>query len=216
MRNRKNNHGQGHDADPSQQPGGYIPIDDADISAAAGDAGGPIGDVDPEEIIAHTERLRALEDRLRAEIDEWKSKYQRALADFTNYQRRSIENEREARRQGVISVVQGLLGVLDNFDLALRTDPKAVSAEQIAQGVTLIKSQLMQALSAIGVGVIEPRPGDEFDPHRHEAVVQIPAAEIEPGRVAASFQAGYILGDRVLRPAKVSIATPPDESGTGD
>ncbi len=166
------------------------------------DTGGPVGNVDPEEIIAHEDRIGELE----ASVEEWKSKYQRALADFQNFQRRSVENEREARRQGVTSVVAQLLGVLDNFDLALRTDTSGVSIEQILQGVKLIRQQLLQALAAIDVSPIEPGPNDEFDPHRHEAVAQVDAKNVTPGRVAATFQSGYRLGDRVLRPAKVSVA----------
>lgn len=189
-----------HAGDIPQPGSGAAPTDDY------ADAGGPVGDVDPEEIIAHAERL----DQLEASVEEWKSKYQRALADFQNFQRRSVENEREARRQGVTSVVAQLLGVLDNFDLALRTDSSGVSVEQIAQGVRLIRQQLLQALGAIDVSRIEPGPGDEFDPHRHEAVAQAPSHDIEPGRVAATFQAGYRLGERVLRPAKVSVAKPVD------
>ncbi len=168
------------------------------------DTGGPVGDIDPEAIVAHEERLGALE----AAVEEWKGKYQRALADFQNYQRRSVENEREARRQGVTSVVASLLGVLDNFDLALRTDTTtgAVSLEQIVQGVEMIRAQLLQALGAMGVSRIEPAPGAEFDPHSHQAVAEVFAEGVEPGRIAATFQTGYRLGDRVLRPAKVSVA----------
>jgi len=167
-----------------------------------GDAGGPVGDIDPEEIVAHEDRAASL----AAEVEEWKAKYQRSLADFQNYQRRSIENEREARRQGVTSVVSNLLAVLDNFDLALKNDPTKASPEQIAQGVAMIRQQMLQALGAIDVRPIEPEAGAEFDPHRHEAVVQVEAPGVEPGHIATTFQAGYTLGDRVLRPAKVSVA----------
>lgn len=170
-----------------------------------GDAGGPIGEVDPEEIVAHEDRAA----ELQAQVEEWKAKYQRSLADFQNYQRRAVENEREARRQGVTSVVSNLLAVLDNFDLALKNDPAKVSPEQIVQGVTMIRQQMLQALGAIDVRPIEPEPGAEFDPHRHEAVVQVQAEGIEPGRIAATFQAGYTLGERVLRPAKVSVSKGP-------
>ncbi len=172
------------------------------------DTGGPVGDIDPEEIVAHEDRLAALE----AAVEGWKAKYQRALADFQNYQRRSVENEREARRQGVTSVVAQLMGVLDNFDLALRTEAASdgVSLEQIVQGVTMIRAQLLHALATIDVSRIEPAPGAEFDPHSHQAVAQVFAEGVEPGRIAATFQTGYRLGDRVLRPAKVSVAKADD------
>ncbi len=180
------------------------------MAEQCGDAGGPVSSVDPEEIVAHEERVKELEARLQAEIEELNNKYKHALADFQNYQRRAIENEREARRQGLIGVVSSLMGVLDNFDLALRQDPAKASAEQIMQGVSMVKAQMMQALASVGVTPIEPAPGDEFDPRRHEAVAHVPAEGIDPGRVAACFQVGYALADRVLRPAKTSVAKAPD------
>jgi molecular chaperone GrpE len=190
-----------------EQPEGEPSMTEAERAMAeqCGDAGGPIGAVDPEEIVAH-EACREAEAKLRAEVEEWKGKYLHSLADFQNYQRRSLENEKESRRQGITSVVSQLMGVLDNFDLALRQDPSKANAEQIMQGVGMVKAQLLQALGSLGVNVIDPRPGEAFDPHRHEAVAQVPAEGIEPGRIATCFQVGYALGDRVLRPAKTSVS----------
>ncbi|HBS29419.1 MAG TPA: nucleotide exchange factor GrpE [Phycisphaerales bacterium] len=173
-----------------------------------GDAGGPVGDIDPDAIASASDHAAELE----ARIEELTSRYQRALADFQNYQRRAVENEREARRQGVTSVVSHLLAVLDNFDLALKIDPEKVTGAQILQGVSMVRAQMLQALGAIDVRPVEPAPGDEFDPRRHEAVVQVEAPGIAPGRIASSFQAGYALGERVLRPAKVAVARPPAEA----
>lgn len=169
-----------------------------------GDAGGPVGNIDPEEIVAHEES------KVRAELEDWKAKYLHALADYQNYQRRSVENEKEARRQGVIGVVSHLMGVLDNFDLALKQDPSKATTEQILSGVSMVQTQLMQSLASLGVKPISPKPGDEFDPHQHQAVAQVPAPDIEPGRIAECFQVGYALGDRVLRPAKAAVAKSPD------
>lgn len=194
-----------------EQPEHEAPMTEAEreLAEQCGDAGGPVGAVDPEEIVAH-EQQRDAEAALRAEIEDLKGRYARALADFQNFQRRSIENEREARRQGVIGVVSNLMGVLDNFDLALKQDPAKATAEQIMQGVSMVRAQMMQALGGLGVSIIEPKSGDEFDPHRHEAVAHVPAEGVEPGRIAACFQPGYMLNDRVLRPAKTSIAKAAD------
>lgn len=186
---------------PQQEP--EPQASDADF----GDTGGPVGKIDPEEIIAHE-----AEATLRAELEDWKSKYLHALADFQNFQRRSLENEREAKRQGTIGVVTQLMGVLDNFDLALMQDTAKVTIDQYAQGVGMIRTQMMQALASIGVAAIEPKPGDTFDPHRHQAIAQVPSAEIEAGRIASCFQIGYMLGDRVLRPAKAAVAKGPEPS----
>lgn len=177
-----------------------------------GDTGAPINEIDPDALA--DARDEALAAPLRAELEEWKAKYARALADFQNYQRRSIENEKEAKRQGVTSVVSHLLGVLDNFDLALQQDPEKATAAQIMQGVSMVKQQMLHALGSLGVAVIAPSPGDEFDPHRHEAVAHMLAPGVEPGRVAACFQVGYLLGERVLRPAKTSIAKAEEQAGS--
>lgn len=188
------------------------PLDEAHVDAPGapdeyGDSGGPVGEVDPDAIAGAQDDVA----RLEAELDEWKGKYQRALADFQNFQRRARENETEARRQAITSVVGSLLTVLDTFDLALQqAGPESGSAEQIAKGVEMIKGQMLHALSVHDVARIEPNAGDDFDPHAHEAVQQMASDEVEPGRIAALFQVGYRMGERTLRPAKVMVAKSPE------
>ncbi len=177
-----------------------------------GDAGGPVSEVDPDAIMDAADDLA----RLAQEVEDWKAKYQRALADQQNYQRRAVENEKEARRQGISNIVHGLLPVLDNFDLALDNAEKAGSLEQIVQGVEMIRTQMHQALEGFDVKAIRPEAGDEFDPHHHEAVQHIEHEEIEPGKVAVPFQVGYALGGRVLRPAKVCVAKPKESAQSAD
>ena len=146
--------------------------------------------------------LAALEAKC-AELDE---QYQRALADYQNFQRRSIENEQEARRQGVVSAVESLLPALDNFGLALNADPNKTSAQQVLDGVNLIRDEILSAMGTLGLTRIEPKANDEFDPSLHAAVLQAPAEGVAPGRIAAAMQPGYKLGSRILRPAMVSVA----------
>jgi len=171
-----------------------------------GDPEGP----SPEDLAAAAEKDHAEIELLRAELEELKSKYTRALADFQNYQRRSFENEKEARRQGVQSVVQSVLTVLDHFDLALNVDPKVTPGEQVLAGVRLIRDELVSALRGQGVSLIEPKPGEDFDPHRHEAVTQTdPPEGVRAGQVVATLAPGVLYQDRTLRPAKVSVARMP-------
>jgi|GEM_PF-432389 len=151
-------------------------------------------------------------EKLRAELDELRDRYQRALADYQNFQRRSRTNEIEARESGVRCVVEDLLTVLDHFDLALNQDFSSVTAEQLAQGVKVIRDELFRALERRGVAVVAPEPNDEFEPGQHEAVMQQPADGVDPGRVAVMVQVGYRLGQRVVRPAKVAVSPPePDD-----
>lgn len=144
---------------------------------------------------------------LKAQVAEWQGKYQRALADYANSQRRASENEREAKYQGVRGVVQSLAPALDHFGLALNIDPDKTTVESLKNGVSVIRDEIMKILGTHGLSVIDPKPGDEFDPMRHEAMLQAKAEGMEPNHVVQVFQTGFLLNDRTLRPAKVSVST---------
>lgn len=171
---------------------------DADIAASIGaggvGGGGVAGDA------------QAQIDQLAREKNEAITQWKRALADFQNYQRRALQNELEAKRQGAQGVLHSILPVLDHFDLALTQATPDESSRRILDGVKVIRQELLKALESNGVTVINPQPGDEFDPSRHAAIMQQAAEGVEPGRVSATFQPGYILGDRVIRSAKVAVA----------
>lgn len=150
------------------------------------------GDADPEA-------------ELRVQIAETELKYKRALADFQNFRKRSIENEAEARRQGMVRVVESLLGVLDNFGLALNVDPTSSSAESVLQGVRFIHDDLVRSLGAVGLERIEPAKGEAFDADRHQAVMQEASDEVGPGCVVSMQAPGYAIGERIVRPARVVV-----------
>lgn len=177
---------------------------------ACGSGGEPLADGDPD-VTAN------LIDQLTAERDEailnWKqaqTDYQRALADYQNFQRRAANNETEAHRQGVTSVLGSILPVLDHFDLALSQKPGDDAASKILDGVKVIRGELIKALENHGIKLIHPQPNDEFDPNRHSAIAQMPAEGIAPGRISFTMQPGYMLGDRVIRSAKVGVAPKPE------
>jgi len=150
---------------------------------------------------------------LAQELEGWKNKYQRALADYQNFQQRSIKNEAEARKQGVRSVAESLVPVLDNFDLALAGDPSSLTVEIVLKGILVTRDELLRVLGTLGMTTIEPVRGDEFEPMRHEAVMQQADEEVEPGCIVAVFQKGYTLADRTIRPSKVSVRPAEDASG---
>lgn len=153
-------------------------------------------------------------DALMAERDDFASKYQRALADYQNAQRRFGVEIGAAREAGVERVLASLIPVLDHFDMALSQDPSRVSAEQILAGVTMIRDEFNRAMAAFGVRTIQPSLNDEFDPGQHEALSSLAAEGVQPGRVSSVYQVGYKVGDRVVRPAKVTVAPGADESGS--
>lgn len=143
---------------------------------------------------------------LEARLADAEAARLRALADFQNYQRRALANEQEAKVQGRTAVVQSLLTLLDHFDIALSQDHTKATAEQIVGGVKMIREEFIKVLQSHGVGLINPARGDEFTPGRHEAIMQQAAEGVESGRVVSTFQMGYTLGERVVRPAKVAVA----------
>jgi molecular chaperone GrpE len=166
---------------------------EAELEAAGHDEmeGDPIGS-----------RLESLE----AAVEEANNKALRTLADFQNYKKRAIVDERLARQDGAASVLSGVITALDHFDRALNLDPGTTSAADVLDGVRMIKGEILKAIADRGVTAIEPKIGDEFDPGRHQAVGSLPAEGVEPGRISVVHQQGYAIGDRVLRPATIMIA----------
>ena len=149
---------------------------------------------------------------LRAELDEAVEARKRALADFANYQRRAAQNERLAVLGGEANVVRPVLGVLDHFELALDQDRAQMTVEQLLGGVRIVRDELIRVLESFDVQPIDPAVGDDFDPNLHQAVLQQPARDIAPNSIVSVLQAGYKMGDIVLRPAKVSVSTPDEEA----
>lgn len=168
-------------------------------------------DQDEAEPIELSEAAAELVSLLEAERDEAVAARKRALADFQNFQRRSLENERRAGEQGATRVVRSILPVLDHFDLALGQKPQELTVEQLIGGVKIVRDELRKSLEVNGVERIEPAPGDEFDPNLHEAMMRQPAEGIEPNHIVMVMQTGYRMGDHVLRPAKVAIAPSEDD-----
>lgn len=160
------------------------------------------------------EQLTTRANELEQQLADAQNRYLHSLADYQNYQRRALLNEQEAKSQGRSQVVQSLLGVLDNFDLALNVDTAKTSPEQVINGVKIIKDEILRVLQSHGVGILSPVKGDEFDPNIHQAVVRQEADDVEAGRIVATLQPGYTLRtslpghpiqDRVIRPAMVAV-----------
>ena len=141
-----------------------------------------------------------------AQRDEHFQTLQRTLADYQNFQRRARQNERETRELASMGAVQSMIPILDFFEMALKQDPETATAAQVMGGVEMIRTEFMRVLGNQGVGTISPKAGDEFDPLKHEAIEQTSETNVEPGRVVETRSPGYIMGERVIRPAKVVTA----------
>ncbi len=194
-----------HEGEQPPQDGGdaldAAAIEQIQEMARAGELEVPSG---AEDIV---EALRAA----LTERDDLLARFKTLAADFQNYQRRAAINEREARQGATSGVVQSVLPIMDHFDLALGQDPTKATSEQIAGGVRMIRAELMRVLEGYGVSLIEPKPGESFNPGDQQAVMQQPSADVEPGHVVMVLGVGYRLGDRVIRPAKVAVAAPSAE-----
>jgi len=150
--------------------------------------------------------------RLQAELAELKAKsaeladqFLRAKAEAENARRRAEEEVAKARKFGIESFAESLLPVCDSLDAALAIE--SATAEQLREGSDATLRQLVGALERNKVVVINPAGGDKFDPHQHQAISMVPA-EQEANTVVTVLQKGYLIADRVLRPALVTVAAP--------
>ena len=141
---------------------------------------------------------------LQRERDEFKDRWLRKGAEFDNYRKRIERERREQSDQAVVDLLQELLLVVDDFDRALTVD-SGDGDPAYRKGVELIHGKLHDILAKYGVKPIDAL-GADFDPHFHNAVIHEPAEGRRDGEVIEEFSRGYMLGDRLLRPAMVKVA----------
>ena len=146
---------------------------------------------------------------LEARHAEVSDAYLRAKAEADNTRRRADEEMAKARKFAIESFAESLLPVRDSLEAAIAIP--AATPEQLLEGVTATLRQLTSALERNKVVTIDPQPGARFDPHQHQAISVVPAAEgsnQEANTVVGVLQKGYLIADRVLRPALVTVAAP--------
>lgn len=151
-------------------------------------------------------QLQAKVAALEAQVSDLQHKIILGLADYQNLARRSRISEQQARDGQTRTLASSLAGVLDHFDQALKVDPAKSSAADVLAGVSMVHGELLKVLSSFGVDRIDAKPGDVFDANLHQALMKMKAEGVEAGKVAMCFQAGYRLGEMVIRPAQVSVA----------
>jgi molecular chaperone GrpE len=141
---------------------------------------------------------------IRRERDDFYDRLLRKTAEFDNYRKRLERERREQADQAVVDLLQELLMVVDDFDLALRVEA-GEGAKSYRKGVELIHAKLQDLLRKQGVRGIEAL-GADFDPNVHQAVSHEASPEHREGEVIGELRRGYMLGDRLLRPAMVKVA----------
>lgn len=141
---------------------------------------------------------------LQAKLDETENKMLRAQADFDNFRRRSRLDMEAAQKYRAQSLVSEIIPALDNFERALQIEADNDQTKSLLQGMNMVYNQLVQALQNEGV---EPfnSVGEQFDPHLHQAVMQVEDENYESNTVVEELQKGYKLKDRIIRPAMVKV-----------
>ncbi|MFQ5860682.1 MAG: nucleotide exchange factor GrpE [Dehalococcoidia bacterium] len=157
------------------------------------------------------ERLKAELEEADRERTQFKNLLQRVQADFVNYKRRAEEERVEQERQATARLVEQLLPLLDEFRLALDHAEREEHHATWLEGVRLLEKKLQNILEAEGLSRIEAQ-GKAFDPWEHEALSYQESTEHAEGQVIEVLREGYKLHGRVLRPAQVVVARPPQLS----
>lgn len=140
-----------------------------------------------------------------AERDEYKDLALRAKADFENYRKRADKRVADTRGVAVAGVLRELLPVVDNLDRAIEAAAGGGDTEALAEGVRLVHADLHAILDRLGLTAIDPA-GEAFDPNLHEAISQAPADGAAAGTIIEVVQKGFLLGETVVRPARVVVA----------
>ncbi|AQT43777.1 molecular chaperone GrpE [Bartonella apihabitans] len=147
---------------------------------------------------------------MQAENDELKDQVLRLAAEMENLRRRTARDVADARAYSVANFARDMLQVSDNLNRALQAIPdgareKDTGLNALAEGVEMTERAMMAALERNGVKKLEPE-GQKFDPNFHQAMFEIPNTDVPNNTVQQVVQAGYVIGDRVLRPAMVGVS----------
>jgi molecular chaperone GrpE len=157
---------------------------------------------------------RPAEDELAAELEVTKERLLRALAETENLRRRAAREVEEAHKYAITGFARELLEVADNLSRALESIPPRAREEidfvrNLADGVGITEKSLLASFERHQIAKVEPELGSRFDHNRQQAMLEIETADYPPGTVAQVMQPGYVIADRLLRPALVGVAKPP-------
>lgn len=150
-------------------------------------------------------------DTLRAERDAFKDKFMRALADAENVRKRGERARREAEQYGGSKLARDMLPVYDNMKRALdsMTDEQRQVSGALIEGIELTMRALLDVFGKHGIQIVSPQVGDRFDPQMHEAMFEAPVPGTKAGDIIQVSAEGFMLHDRLLRPAQVGVSSMP-------
>ncbi len=143
-----------------------------------------------------------LEDAQKKATENWEQ-FLRAKAEMDNLRRRNTKDVENAHKYGIEKFVTELLPVLDGMAMGLATED--ASAESLREGMELTMNMMGKMMEKLGIEEVDPL-NEKFDPEKHQAMTMQPTAEVEPNTVIAVMQKGYVLNDRLIRPAMVMVS----------
>ncbi len=193
------------DTTPADQPPSAAVTPDSPVSsdatpesAAAG--AGEIG----------ADQLKAIIATLQSDLDSQKNQMLRLIADMDNLRKRTEREKEEAAKYAITKFARDLVVVADNFERAIAAVPQGAAEqdpalESLVEGVSMTERELVSVLEKHGVTRISPM-GEPFSPHFHQAMMEVQNPDVAPNTVMQVFQPGYLIDDRVLRPAMVVVA----------
>lgn len=172
----------------------------------------------PDEADEHGEEAgpEAEAERLRAELDQMRDRFMRALADAENARKRGEKDRREAEKYGGSKLARDMLPVYDNLKRALEAagEDKGKVSAALVEGVELTLRELLNIFDRHGITLVSPKVGDRFDPDYHQAMFEAPMPGTKAGDIIQVMAEGFLLHDRLLRPAQVGVSsTPKDDQG---
>lgn len=143
-------------------------------------------------------------------------KYLRLAADFENYRKRSAKEKADVVAYGNEELIKALLNVLDNLERALGHADENEDPKPVIEGVKLVHKQFLSCLEKFGVQFIEASPGQTFDPRLHQAIERVESPDFTPGLIISEMLPGYMLKDRLIRPALVVVSKGSNNPGDAD
>jgi molecular chaperone GrpE len=151
------------------------------------------------------ENLKNELNEMRTKADEYLDGWQRARADFANYKKRVDRDQAQVYQMAVSNIVKRYLDVVDDLERALKNKPQKGDGAVWAEGIELVYRKMLALLESEGVKQMDAQ-GEIFDPNLHEAISQEAHPEYQDGQIIEVIKQGYLLGDRVIRPALVRVA----------
>lgn len=146
-------------------------------------------------------------DAIIAERDDYKDRFMRALADAENLRKRSERDRREAEQYGGSKLARDMMPVYDNLKRAL--DAAGDEADGVIEGIQLTLKELSNVFEKHGITILSPEMGEKFDPQMHQAMFEAPVPGTKAGEIIQVMAEGFMLHDRLLRPAQVGVSSTP-------